>query len=83
MPYSDLKVCRSFAGYYLGRDFVHGPDDECPGLVEPGSRESDYFDTEAEAQLALVRGFVPRDCSENDHGYDAVALPDLRKGERE
>ena len=51
--YSDLKVLRSAAGYYIGTEFIHtaGPH---TGLIEPGSRESaDYYPTLAAAQHAL------------------------------
>jgi hypothetical protein len=46
--YSDLKVMRSEAGYYVGTEYVN--DD---GFVEPGSRESGYFKTREEAEKEL------------------------------
>lgn len=42
---SALGVFRSAAGYYVGTAFT--AED---GTVEPGSRDSDYFRTEAQAQ---------------------------------
>lgn len=39
-----LRVCRSFAGYYLGTQCDCGPY----------SRESDYFETREEAEAALT-----------------------------
>ena len=51
--YSDLKVMHSAAGYYIGTSFTH-TSGEYEGLIEPGSRESEYFATEAEAQRALA-----------------------------
>jgi len=41
----DLKVCHSMAGYYLGYEC-----EQCG----PWSRETDYFRTRAEAELALA-----------------------------
>lgn len=38
--YSELKVCQSAAGFYIGTDF----DNKELGFIEPGSRESGYFD---------------------------------------
>jgi hypothetical protein len=52
--YSELRVLRSGAGYYIGTTYTHGPGDEFPGLVEPGSRDSGYYATEAEAAAALA-----------------------------
>ena len=46
--YSDLQVLQSPAGWYVGIMF-HNND----GFDEPGSRESQYFDTEALAKQAL------------------------------
>lgn len=50
--YSDLKVCQSNAGFYVGTDFTHTKGD-FEGLVEPGSRESEYFPTYEAAEAAL------------------------------
>ena len=46
--YSDLKVMKSAAGYYVGTVYIN--DD---GFVEPGSRESGYFKTREEAEKEL------------------------------
>lgn len=46
--YSDLKVMRSAAGWYIGTEFHHKE-----GYIEPGSRESEYFSTEEKAEKAL------------------------------
>lgn len=46
--YTDLQVCRSNAGYYIGTMFV-GDD----GFIEPGSRDSGYYRTKEEAETAL------------------------------
>ncbi len=45
--YSHLQVLRSAAGYYIGT-LWHGD-----GYTEPGSRDSEYFATEPEAQKIL------------------------------
>jgi hypothetical protein len=45
---SALQVFRSAAGYYVGTAYT--AED---GTVEPGSRDSDYFRTEAQAQTHL------------------------------
>ncbi len=50
--YSDLCVLRSAAGYYIGTEFFH-TSGEFTGLIEPGSRESEYFPTREAAQHAL------------------------------
>ena len=70
--YSDLKVMRSAAGYYIGTSAwdVEG------GYEEPNSRESDYFGTHAEAENALKKeGFIVRDCVENNIAYASGELP--------
>ncbi len=47
--YSELKVLRSGAGYYIGTEHHHEL-----GFTEPGSRESEeYYASEKEAQDAL------------------------------
>ena len=69
--YTDLKVMKSPAGYYLGRTCWDKKD----GYEEPLSRESDYFDTKEEAERALKAGFAVRDCAENEYAYGAGALP--------
>jgi hypothetical protein len=63
--YGPLEVCKSAAGYYIGRIF-YGHD----GLMEPGSRESGYFATKMEAETALKEGFEWRDCGENSYLYE-------------
>ena len=52
--YSDLKVMRSSAGYYIGTLFTHSSKSGYPGLEEPGTRESQYFPTEVHALQALI-----------------------------
>ena len=52
--YSDLRVMQSGGGWYVGTIFTNGPEDEFPGLVEPGSRDSGYFATKAEAEAFLA-----------------------------
>jgi hypothetical protein len=52
--YSDLKVMRSGAGWYVGTDYTQGPDDEFPGLVEPGSRDTEYMASKDEAEMTLI-----------------------------
>jgi hypothetical protein len=47
--YSELKVMRSAAGWYVGTEY-HDP----AGFTEPGSRDTGYFSTEREAQLELT-----------------------------
>lgn len=46
--YSDLQVLSTNAGWYIGT-VHHNPE----GFVEPGSRDSPYYATEAEAQRRL------------------------------
>jgi len=62
--YTELKVLKSAAGYYLGRLFDEGD------FMSPGSRESGYFKTEEEAKFALANGFEWRDCMENQSLYE-------------
>jgi hypothetical protein len=50
--YSDLKIMKSPAGYYVGTTYNAAGRE---GFDEPGSRDSDYFATEAEAQAFLSR----------------------------
>jgi hypothetical protein len=48
--YSDLKVIRSRSGlWYVGTDYNHPL-----GYTEPGSRDSEYFNSELEAGNALA-----------------------------
>lgn len=63
---SDLEVCKSAAGYYIGRMCWN---EEFNGFEEPYSRESGYM-TEEEARKGLkTRNFEVRDCVENNHAY--------------
>lgn len=62
--YGELGVCRSAAGYYIGRLFY-----DFNGYNEPGSRESDYFSTKEGAEFALKNGFEWRECPENTYLY--------------
>jgi hypothetical protein len=47
--YSDLQVLKSAAGWYVGTTYTQ------PGtcLTEPGSRDTDYFETEKDAAFVL------------------------------
>jgi hypothetical protein len=47
--YSELQVLRSAAGWYVGTTYTN----EDGRWVGPGSRDSGYFATEAEAQAFL------------------------------
>jgi hypothetical protein len=46
--YSDLQILHSPSGYYIGTIY-NDPD----GFQEPGSRDSDYFKTQGEAEKFL------------------------------
>ena len=46
--YTELKVMKSGAGWYLGTEYI-----EEDGLRVPGSRDSCYFATREEAEEAL------------------------------
>lgn len=48
--YSDLQVCQSAAGYYIGTMYK----DPETSWEEPGSRDSDYYKTRKEAEDALT-----------------------------
>ena len=48
--YTELMVCRSAAGWYVGRSFI-GED----GFPSPGSRESNYYETEEEAMTHILK----------------------------
>lgn len=51
--YTDLMVCQSAAGYYVGT-MANDYDDKGKLIFqEPGSRDSDYFRTYAEAEALL------------------------------
>ena len=47
--YSDLRVLRSAAGYYVGTVYT----DPETGFTEPGSRDSGYFPEREEAEYFL------------------------------
>lgn len=51
--YGPLQVFRSGAGYYVGRPYNYYSSDGTVSWSEPGSRDSIYFATEAEAKHAL------------------------------
>lgn len=63
MNLGKLQVCKSMAGYYIGRMCDTG---------EPGTRESGYFDTEQRAHAYLRGGFELRECMENSSLYADV-----------
>jgi hypothetical protein len=67
--YSDLQVLRSGAGWYVGTTYVNRDENGQVTFIEPGSRDSDYFATEAEAAEFLLR---------LEHG-DVEALESLRR----
>lgn len=46
--YSDLQVCSSAAGYFLGT--VHNAQE---GYAEPGSRDTDYYKNKSDAEYSL------------------------------
>lgn len=47
--FTELQILKSAAGWYIGT--IHtDPDD---GSQEPGSRDSNYFDTKEDADMAL------------------------------
>jgi hypothetical protein len=52
--FSDLKVMKSGAGYYVGTTYT----DPATGYSEPGSRDTDYYTKEdAERVLAALEKF--------------------------
>lgn len=53
--YSDLKVLKSGAGWYVGTTFSNSEDIPGTTFEEPGSRDSDYFATEQAATDFLKR----------------------------
>ena len=69
--YSALQVLQSGAGFYIGRTYTH-TGGAYKGLTEPGSRESDYYPTEEEAQKALDSGEFDRDSEDNEHMYQTT-----------
>lgn len=57
--YSELQVCNSGAGYYIGRmGWVE--DKKLGGYQEPYSRESEYYPTREVAEKALKSGMFDR-----------------------
>jgi len=76
LGYSDLKVMRSGAGYYIGRSYREKGSD----WDEPGSRESGYYPSESAARKDLLSGdFEVRDATENNSAYEHGDLPDIRR----
>ncbi len=65
--YGPLQICHSNAGYYIGRIF-HNSE----GWDEPGSRESDYYQTSALAQDAFDNNSFSRDAPEVNYMYDTM-----------
>jgi hypothetical protein len=49
--YSDLMVCQSTAGYYIGTMYK---DPELGGQLVPGTRDTGYYQTRAAAEAALA-----------------------------
>jgi len=70
--YSDLKVMRSAAGYYIGTSFRDENGDETPG-----SRDSGYLPTEIDAQnfLLLVNSLAETDEEFAELFLDMVGIP--------
>lgn len=66
---SELKVLKSAAGFYIGRDCV-----EEDGFRSPYSRESGYYPTKAAAKADLGT-FDVRVCAENEFAYNTGAIP--------
>lgn len=66
--YSDLKVLKSAAGWFIGRT-CWVPDENTEDM---GSRESGYYRSEEDAKKALESmSFEVRDCMENEAAYEA------------
>lgn len=51
--YTELMVCQSGAGYYVGTMFNECDETGKFLFQEPGSRDSDYYATGAEAEALL------------------------------
>lgn len=77
--YTDLQVCQSAAGYYIGR--MHHDDTVAKGFIEPGSRESGYYPTYEVAQEALKSGTFYHERTENVFAYEDGSMPDIRNSE--
>ena len=72
--FSELKVLRSGAGYYIGRQSLS--EEGGIQFVEPGTRESGYFPSEESARDALRNmDFTVRDCMENNSLYASGVVP--------
>lgn len=66
--YGPIQVCKSNAGWYLGRIFYSNE-----GYNEPGSRESNYFASKELAESALQsKDFAYRDAPENIFLYESM-----------
>lgn len=50
--YSDLQVCQSASGYFIGTLYTNPNHQE---FNEPGSRDSGYFPTRVEAEAYLKK----------------------------
>jgi len=74
-PVSELKVMRSAAGYYIGRDYF----DLEFGFVGPYSRESGYMNQADAGEALATMNFPVRDCVENNASYANDELPDIRE----
>lgn len=71
--YSGLRVLKSGAGYYIGR--MHW-NPELGGFIEPGTRESGYYHSDAQARHELeTMTFTLRTCAENESLYAAKIVP--------
>ena len=51
--YTDMKVLRSGGGWYIGTMYEERDAQGNLTFQEPGSRDSEYFDTEEEADAEL------------------------------
>lgn len=69
--YTDKQVMCSYAGYYVGTSCW---DPDFGGFEEPGSRESEYYETKEQAEKALTEMTYDRVCYENIHAYK-MGLP--------
>lgn len=74
--YSDLQVCRSGGGFYIGR-MCMTIDPELGEYMEPGSRESGYYTTSEQAQRELdENSFDWRDSIENQFMMERLITND-------
>ncbi len=73
--YSDLQVCQSGAGYYVGR-MGWVVDKKLGEYPEPYSRESEYYPTREAAEQALkARNFDRESGVENEFARSIGNLP--------